>query len=92
MHEREDPAVTPSIRRLWTMYKRSVLEEGLGIIGRDHATILAQGAFYGGARGVFKVLAYMLERGDVEEMHDLIQRQGRQLKKLQELAPQARWH
>ena len=84
--------MTPTIRRLWTMYKRSVLQEGLGIIGRGHATILAQGAFYGGARSVFKVLAYMLEHGDVEEMHALIQSQGRQLKKLQQLAPRARRH
>ena len=42
----------PSLRRLWTMYKRLLVEDGFG--RRD--LIFAQGAFYAGARGVLKVL------------------------------------
>jgi hypothetical protein len=38
---------TLSLRRLWTIYKKILAADGAG--RRD--LILAQGAFYGGARG-----------------------------------------
>jgi hypothetical protein len=70
------------------MYKKLLVEDGLS--RRDQ--VLAQGAFYAGARGVLKVLAYLLERGDDEELRRTIQRQGRQIKALQGLRPRARRH
>jgi hypothetical protein len=78
----------PSLRRLWTMYKKILAEEGMG--RRD--LILAQQSFYGGARAVLKVLAFLLEHGDDEEMRRIIERQGRQIKALQGLRPRARRH
>lgn len=74
------------------MYKRSVLHEGLGVRDRSHAQVLAQNAFYGGARSVLKVLAHMLEHGDTDEALRFIERQGRQLKALQGLAPTKHRH
>ena len=43
-----------SLRRLWTIYKRTAIAQGTGANKRDLA--LAQVAFYSGARGVLKVL------------------------------------
>jgi hypothetical protein len=37
--------IMPAIRRLWTMYTKTVLKEGLGITKRDHRQILTQNAF-----------------------------------------------
>ena len=54
----------PSIRRLWTIYRQTVLREGLGRYKRDHIQVLAQNAFYSGARTVLQGLAHLLERGD----------------------------
>lgn len=79
-----------SLRRLWTLYKRAVLTEGLGASRRDE--VLAQNAFYSGARGVLKVLAYMIEQGEDDEVRKTIQRQGQQIKALQGLHPRARRH
>ncbi len=80
------------IRHLWTMYKQVVLHEGLGRYKRDHIQVLAQNAFYLGAQTTLKVLAYMLERGDIEELHRTIERQGRQIKVIQGYAPRKRRH
>jgi hypothetical protein len=46
----------------------------LCMVGRAH------GAFYAGARSTLRVLAHMLERGDIEQLHRTIERQGRQIK------------
>jgi hypothetical protein len=77
-----------SLRRLWTMYKRLLAADGLG--KRD--VILAQAAFYAGARATLKVLNHLLEHGQDEELRRTIQRQGRQIKALQGLRPRARRH
>ena len=74
---------TLSIRRYWTMYKDTVLREGLGRTRRDRVQVLAQNAFYSGAHSVLKVLAFMLEKGDIEELHSNIEREGRKIKVLQ---------
>jgi hypothetical protein len=41
---------------------------------------------------VLKVLAYMLEHGDIDQLHRTIQRQGRQINVIQGLAPRNRRH
>jgi hypothetical protein len=81
-------AITLSLRRLWTIYKRTAVQRGLS--KRDLAS--TQLAFYSGARGVLKVLAYLIERGDYEELHDTIKRQGRQIERLRSQRPRARSH
>jgi hypothetical protein len=40
-------------------------------------------AFYSGARGVLKVLAHLIERGDYEQQHEIIKRYGRQIERIQ---------
>jgi len=81
---------TLSIRRLWTLYKRVTVAHGVGSSRRDLA--LAHGAFYSGARGVLKVLDHMLEHGDIDELHRTIQRQGRQINRIQGRRPRTRRH
>ncbi len=44
------------------------------------------------AQTTLKVLAYMLERGDIEELHRTIERQRRQIKVIQGYAPRKRRH
>ena len=70
---------TLSLRRLWTLYKRAVVEPGSS--KRD--LIRTQLAFYSGARGVLKVLDYLLERGEYDELHETIKREARQIATLQ---------
>lgn len=77
-----------SLRRLWTIYKNIHADDGM--TKRD--LILAQHSFYSGARGVLKVLDYLLEWGDDEEVRKTIERQGRQIKAIQGLRPRARRH
>jgi hypothetical protein len=79
---------TLSLRRLWTIYKRTAVQRGLS--KRDLAS--TQLAFYSGARGVLKVLAYLIEHGDYEELRDTIKRQGRQIERLRSQRPRARSH
>ena len=55
---------TPRLRRLWSMYKELLVADGLS--RRDQ--VLAQGAFYAGARCVLKVLNHLLEHGEGEEL------------------------
>jgi len=69
---------TLSLRRLWVIYKRTTLKSGLS--QRDR--ISTQLAFYSGARGVLRVLAYLMEHGDYEELHETIRRYGRQIQKM----------
>jgi hypothetical protein len=63
---------TPSLRRMWTMYQNLLVEDGMS--RRDQ--VLAQSAFYGGARGVLKVLNHLLEHGQDDELRSTIQRQA----------------
>ena len=82
-------AATLSLRRLWTIYKRTSVAHGTGG-KRDLA--LSHLAFYSGARGVLAVLASLIERGDDEQLHEVIKRQGRQIATIQARRPRARRH
>jgi alkylated DNA nucleotide flippase Atl1 len=77
-----------SLRRLWTIYKRTALAQGTGSSRRD----LAQVAFYSGARGVLRVLDHMIAGGDYEGLHRVIQRHGRQIRAIQGLRYRTRRH
>jgi hypothetical protein len=79
---------TLSLRRLWVIYKRTVLKRGLS----KRERISTQLAFYSGARGVLKVLAYLIEHSEYEELHATIKRHGRQLEKLQARRGRTRRH
>jgi hypothetical protein len=81
-------ATTLSLRRLWIIYKRTAVTRGLS--KRELAS--TQLAFYSGARGVLRVLAYLIEHGDHEELHETIKRHGRQIEKLRSRRPRARGH
>jgi len=67
-----------SLRQLWTIYKRTSVAQGFANTKRDLA--LSHVAFYSGARGVLRVLDYMIEHGDTEGAVRTIQRFGRQIK------------
>jgi hypothetical protein len=82
----------PSLRRLWLMYKRAVLVEGLGRTKRDHLQVLVQNAFYNRARSAYKVMGYLLDQGDYEQLRKLIARQAQQVQAIQGLRPKARRH
>jgi hypothetical protein len=71
---------TLSLRRLWIIYKRTAIKAG----SSRREQVSTQLAFYSGARGVLKVLAYLMDHGDYEELHSTIRRQGRQIEKIQE--------
>jgi hypothetical protein len=81
---------TLSLRRLWSIYKRTAIAQGTSVSERDLA--LSQLAFYSGARGVLKVLDHMIAEGDYEELHRAIVRHGRLLKRIQARNPRARRH
>ena len=81
-------ATTLSLRRLWTIYKRTAVTRGLS--KREMANI--QLAFYSGARGVLKVLAYLIEHGDYEELHETIKRHARQIERIRSRRPRAKSH
>jgi len=81
-------ATSLSLRRLWSMYKRLAIADRTGSSTRE--LIMAQGAFYSGARGVLKVLAHMLEQGEYEELHATIRRQGRQIERIRARRPRSR--
>jgi len=53
---------------------------------------LAQDAFYNGVRSVLKVLAHMLEHGELDELHHTIKREGRQIDVIQRWGRRARRH
>jgi hypothetical protein len=82
-------ATTLSLWRLWTIYKRTSIAQGTG--GKRDLAI-SHLAFYSGARGVLMVLAHLIERGDYEELHEIIKRPGRQIAKIQARRPRARRH
>jgi hypothetical protein len=79
---------TPSLRKMWTFYKRLLVEDGFG--RRDQ--VVAQAAFYSGARCVLKVLDHLVEGGEVDELHRLIRRHGRTIRRLQGYLPRKRRH
>ena len=82
-------ATTLSLRRLWAIYERTSIMAGSG---GKRDVVITQRAFYSGARGVLKVLAYLLERGEVDELHETIRRQGRQIEKIRGRRLRARRH
>jgi hypothetical protein len=77
-----------SLRALWTIYKRTAIAQGIGASRRDLA--LAHVAFYSGARGVLRVLEYMLEHGEQDLALRTIRRFGRQIKVTQGQRPRRR--
>ena len=77
------------MRRLWTIYKRTSVAYDTG--GKRDLAI-PHLAFYRGARGVLKAVAYLIERGDYEELHEIIKQQGRQIDRIQGRRPRARRH
>jgi hypothetical protein len=79
---------TLSLRRLWVIYKRTTLKRGLS--QRDR--ISTQLAFCSGARGVLRVLAYLMEHGNYEELHETIRRYGRQIERIHSGRPRTRRH
>ena len=79
-----------SLRRLWTIYKRTAIAQGIGAGKRDLQ--LSQVAFYAGARGVLKVLDHMIAEGGYEGLQKVIERQGRLLKRIQGRRPRAPRH
>jgi len=79
-----------SLRRLWTIYKRTAIAQGIGIGKRDLA--LSQVAFYAGARGVLRVLDHMIAKGEDEAVQQTIKRFARQIRAIQRLHPRAQRH
>ena len=69
-------AQTLSLRRLWKIYKQTMVDAG---IADPRHVALAQDAFYSGARSVLMVLDHLAREGEIEEMHDTISRSGRQI-------------
>ena len=79
---------TPSLRKLWTVYKAILVKDGMS--RRDQ--IIAQGAFYSGAWGILQTLEDILKDGDVEGLQRVIHRHGRTIQALQGNAPRKRRH
>jgi hypothetical protein len=79
---------TLSLRRYWVMYKRTM--RPLRYSRREE--IIAQNAFYMGARVTMKVLNRMIEIDESEEALKAIQRHARTIQTLQGLKPRARRH
>jgi hypothetical protein len=59
-------AAHPSLGRLWSMFK-ALLVQDEDIDRRD--LVLAQHAFYTGARAILKIQAFLLARGRYDELH-----------------------
>ena len=77
------PPTKLSLRARWTIYKRTAIAQRIGSSRRD--LTLANVAFYSGARGVLRVLDYMLvEHGGQDTALRTIRRFGRQIKVIQE--------
>lgn len=64
---------TPSLRKLWAIYK-AILAEG-GATRRDQ--IIARGAFHSGAWGILQSLNHLLKSGEVEEPEPVVARHAR---------------
>jgi hypothetical protein len=72
---------------MWVIYKKILMADG-DVARRD--LILAQTAFYSGARGVLKVLDSMMQQGKIAKMHAAIDTQARQIEKIQRRPPDRR--
>lgn len=70
------------------MYKKLLVEDGMS--RRDQ--IIAQGAFYSGARCVLRVLDHLVEDGAIDELQRVIRRHGRTIRVLQGQTPRKRRH
>ncbi len=68
---------TLSLRRLWVIYKRTVVKSGLSQRERINAARPLQRC-----AGILKVLAYLMEHGDYDELHATIRRHARQIGKI----------
>ena len=79
---------TLSLRRLWTIYNRTAVESGAS----KRELLRTQLAFYSGARGVLKVLAHLMERGEYEELHATLKREAGQIDKIWSRGPRAKSH
>ena len=77
------------IRRLWKMYKKILTDEGMPT---KQELLLAQDAFYNGARSVLQVLAHLLKHGELDELHRTIERHGRQIDVIRRSGRTARRH
>jgi hypothetical protein len=74
---------------MWVLYKKILTQVG-DLDRRD--LLLAQNAFYTGARGILKILAYLTRRGDYDQAHSIIERHGRQIERLLGRPPRKRHH
>jgi hypothetical protein len=84
-----------SIRRNWQMYCDIIFRDSAATPskgGRAFSREFAHSAFYAGARSTLQVLAHMLERGELDELHRTIAQQGRQIRVIAGIAPQKRRH
>lgn len=63
---------------MWTMYKKLLVEDGISRLDQ----VLAQDAFYSGARCVLQVLNHLVEGGEVDELQRVISRHGRTIRVL----------
>jgi hypothetical protein len=54
--------------------------------------VFAQSAFYSGARCVLKVLGYLAEGGELDELQCVVSRHARTIRVLQGQAPRKRRH
>lgn len=79
---------TPTSAACGTMYKKLLVEDGIG--RRDQ--VLAQAAFCSGARCVLKVMGYLVEGGEIDELQRVISRHARTIRVLQGMAPRKRRH
>jgi hypothetical protein len=82
----------PTIWRMRAFYKHIVLRDGLGITRRNEVQALAQNALYLGAQTTLQALATLLEDGDVDQVHQVIEPHGRQIKAIHGLRPRGRRH
>ena len=63
-------------------------DKALFALARKHISpALAQNAFYLGAQRALQALAHMLEHGDVEELHRVIERHGRRIRAIRKPPP-----
>jgi len=78
----------PSVRRQWKMFKRQLAEAGLD----RRELVLAQAAFYAGVRVTWKILGYLVDEEEPEELERLIRKKARGVYAIQGLAPRKRRH
>jgi hypothetical protein len=79
---------TPSIRQLWTLYKALLLRDGTS----RREVLIAQEAFYSGARGMLEVLHTLVQDGEVDELQRVIGRHHRTNRAIRGDAPRKRRH